>query len=103
VLDLVAFGDHTMERPNAKLHCEEYLGWTSNVFVDSGDLILFVKLGSACFAKTQASMRDDVNMKLLCIVDAMLVVCRIKRFPPYCDRVGKAMDRRTCVHSHARS
>ena len=46
VLDLVAFGDHTMERPNAKLHCEEYLGWTSNVFVDSGDLILFVKLGA---------------------------------------------------------
>ena len=46
MLDLEAFGDHTMERPNAKLHCEEYLGWTSNVFVDSGDSILFIKLGA---------------------------------------------------------
>jgi len=36
--------------------------------------------GSACFAKRQASMRDDVNMSLLCIVDAMLVICCMRDF-----------------------
>ena len=36
---MAAFGDHTMERPDAKLQCEEYLGWTSIVFADSGHSI----------------------------------------------------------------
>ena len=42
-------------------------------------------------------MRDDVNMSLLCVVDAMLVICCIRRLPPYSDCAGKAMGRRICV------
>ena len=53
--------------------------------------------GSACFAKRRASMRDEANMSLLCIDDAMLVICCIRRFPPHCDCVGKVMGRHTCL------
>ena len=42
---------------------------------------------SACFTRRQASMRDDVNMNLLCMVGAMLVIYCIKRLPPVCDWV----------------